>query len=454
MKNIKSPCKLSVCKDFLLLYMISKKDYSRFLKCRGVSIDTRTITEDMLYCAIKGANFDGNDFVHQAFENGASLAISSSTDYKDDERVIYAADTLKYLQELAKHHRAQMKNIPVIGLTGSNGKTTTKELLHQVLSAKYKVHATAGNYNNHIGVPLTLLNTSRDAEIVIVEMGTNQPGDIKELCEIATPNFGVITNIGSSHLEKLISEEGVYREKSILFNYVTEERGTIFQNVGDKYLKTFESTSTKTKIISYSKSHGAYGILSIAPSHNNSLSYKLSESPSSKEYQGTSNFFGAYNLENISCVLTIGHSFNLPIDLMIERIAAYEPGNMRSQIILKEDKEIILDAYNANPSSMMAALEGVEDFENTTFILGDMLELGPIANEKHQEIIDYLRKQNANQVLLVGSYFKSTSYGSFNVFEKTDDLISSGLLNQLKNQHVIIKASRGMRLEKTIEHIQ
>ena len=418
-----------------------------------MSIDTRTIAEDMLYCAIKGANFDGNDFVHQAFENGASLVISSNADYKDDERVIYATDTLKYLQELAKFHRAQMGDIPVLGLTGSNGKTTTKELLHQVLSAKYKVHATAGNYNNHIGVPLTLLNASPDAEIVIVEMGTNQPGDIEELCDIATPNFGVITNIGSSHLEKLISEEGVYKEKSVLFKYVIKQNGTIFQNVGDKYLKTFESETADTKLIPYSKSQGTFGALSLGQSDDHSLSYEISDPLSSMVYNGTSNFFGAYNLENISCVLTIGHSFDLSLSTMIESIAAYEPGNMRSQIILKEDKEIILDAYNANPSSMMAALEGVEDFGQTTFILGDMLELGPLANAKHQEIIDYLRKRHADQVILVGRHFKCTDHGNFDVFDSTDDLVNSGLLSRLKNQHILIKASRGIRLEKTIAHI-
>lgn len=403
-----------------------------------------------MFFGLVGERFNGSLYAQQALEAGASKVVVQglSKEDIDDDRYIFVDDALKTLQLLSKHHRAQLK-MPVIGITGSNGKTTTKELLFAVLSTRYKVGATKGNYNNHIGVPLTLLNADPDAEILIVEMGTNQPGDIDELCKLGDPNHGIITNIGASHLERLVSKEGVYQEKRRLFDHVHAIDGTFFLNLSDELLSDIKNASNDT--IDYHAEKGAYGELIIVASDNEHLTLKLDFE--GETFDVKTQLSGAYNIENISACLAIGYHFDVPIKEAVLAIESYRPSNMRSQLIQSKKNVIVLDAYNANPTSMKASVLTFEqDERDVLMILGDMLELGDTSNQYHQEVVDLLTSLGL-KAILVGAAFAKLDNSIFQTFDNVQALIDSDELSMIEDHHILIKASRGVQLEKIVPYL-
>lgn len=423
-----------------------KELYDYYLQSSGVSTDTRIIQEGQLFFGLVGERFNGSLYADKALQAGASHVIVQGLRKEEitDDRYIHVEDALVALQDLAKYHRAHL-HIPVIGITGSNGKTTTKELLYKVLSTSYNVGATKGNYNNHIGVPLTLLNADRDAEILIVEMGTNQPGDIEQLCGLGDPNYGIITNIGASHLERLASKEGVYQEKRKLFDHVYAAGGTFFLNISDKLLLDIKNTTDDT--IDYHSDQGVYGRLYAIETDTDHLSLNCI---SDQELEIHTHLSGEYNLENISATLAISHHFGIPIKQAIGAIESYVPSNMRSQVVRTKRNVIVLDAYNANPTSMQASIATFKSKnDNVLMILGDMLELGDKSNEYHQEIIQLLISSGV-KAILVGSAFAKFKKSPFRSFENVQLLMESDELQKIENHHILIKASRGVKLEKLV----
>lgn len=411
--------------------------YSRFLLSDGVSIDTRTIEKGNLFFAISGPNFNANQFAEEALEKGAAYAVVDDEQYVTDDRIILAEDGLEALQELAKFHRSRFKR-PVLGITGSNGKTTTKELITRVLSEKYIVHATKGNYNNHIGVPLTLLHIHPQVEIAIIEMGANHVGEIASYCEVARPTHALITNIGRAHTETFGGIEGVIRGKSELFDFIRKNGGTAFINKNDSVLsnmaKRFDSP------VVYPQTD--FKLLSSSPFLNVQLGANERET----------NVVGRYNFSNMAAAVAIGRFFEVPDEHILDAIASYEPDNARSQIIKKGTTTIILDAYNANPDSMKVALENLaEQGGNVMAILGDMNELED-SNSQHMEVLTYAKKVGVNKVLTVGQKFGWVADPQFH-FKTKEELEQHVKKLDLRNTTVLLKASRSVKLETVLKSI-
>lgn len=413
-----------------------------FLKHPSVSTDTRKIAENDLYFALKGDNFNGNAFSKLAIENGASYCIIDEEDFAFNEQCILVEDVLQTLQELARFHRKYL-NLPIIALTGSNGKTTTKELIHAVLSRKYKTSATVGNLNNHIGVPLTLLKMTQDTELGIVEMGANHPKEIEFLCNIAFPDYGLITNFGKAHLEGFGSVEGVIKAKSELYDHLIAHKKTIFVNSNDA-IQLEKSRGTTTLSFGQNKTddfiiHFKSAQPEVAITYNNN---KIN-----------SQLIGEYNFNNISVAVALGAYFKVDDHEIKEAIENYVPKNNRSQIVEKGNIKIILDAYNANPSSMTVALEnfGKLEVENKIAILGDMFELGQDAKKEHIAIAELANSLNISKVIFIGENFHQAipdtneTYKSFNHF-KTDFNLET-----LNHATLLIKGSRGMALERILD---
>jgi UDP-N-acetylmuramoyl-tripeptide--D-alanyl-D-alanine ligase len=411
--------------------------YNLYTQSYLVDTDSRKIRKGSIYFALKGENFNGNKFAKEAINDGASFAIVDEVEYATQTNTILVTNVLKTLQKLANFHRRQL-NIPIISLTGSNGKTTTKELINVVLSKKYKTTATIGNLNNHIGVPLTLLEMNPKTEIGIVEMGANHLKEIEFLCTIAEPNFGYITNFGKAHLEGFGSVEGVVKGKSELYNFLRKTNGISFVNKDDE-LQVKQS----------------YGIKSVGFT---SKTIQLVEAtPYVKvKFNDTiinTQLIGKYNYTNIASAITIGNYFSVPKSAIKEAIENYLPANNRSQIITKKSIKFILDAYNANPSSMQVALENFEQLSDAKkiVILGDMFELGKDSKVEHQIIADLATSLKFNEVHLIGKAFSTTnaknafSYESFETFK-----CSINHLN-FSNSTVLIKGSRGMALERVLD---
>ena len=403
-----------------------------------VDTDTRNIRENTLFFALKGDNFNGNSFAEEALKLGASFAIVDEKVYQTNENVILVNNVLETLQQLANYHRRQLK-IPIIGLTGSNGKTTTKELIHVVLNKKYNTRATKGNLNNHIGVPLTLLSMTDKTELGVVEMGANHQKEIAFLCTISEPNFGYITNFGKAHLEGFGGIEGVIKGKSELYTFLKENNKTAFVNPDDEIQvkKTQEINTINFKV-------DALEFLEADPFVKLSYNDKIIQS----------NLVGAYNYSNIAAAITIGTYFKVSDKDIKEALESYVPKNNRSQIIETKNNEIILDAYNANPSSMKVALENFESITTTTkvVILGDMFELGDDSLQEHQAIVDLTISLNFDSVYFVGENFNRIKTGKhqFKTYENLEDYIKK---NPLENKSILIKGSRGMRLERILEII-
>ena len=402
-----------------------------------VDTDTRKIRKNTLFFALKGDNFNGNKFADKALELGAKYAIVDEKEYHLNDKTILVDNVLETLQKLANYHRKELKTT-IIGLTGSNGKTTTKELINAVLSKKYNTTATIGNLNNHIGVPLTLLSMTPKTEIGIVEMGANHQKEIELLCSICEPNFGYITNFGKAHLEGFGGIEGVIKGKSELYTYLEKNNNIVFINPDDK-IQVEKSENIKT--IPF----------------NSSLKF-ISSNPfvklSFNSVTIESNLIGKYNYSNIAIACTIGDYFKVLTEEIKEALQNYVPDNNRSQIIKKETNNIILDAYNANPSSMKAALENFETIadKNKTVILGDMFELGKTSLKEHQEIIDFTEKLKFSNSFFVGENFYQTTSNT-KLYKTFEDLLEHLKNNPLKHQSILIKGSRGMRLERLLDII-
>lgn len=419
--------------------------YSYFLESTGICTDTRKIEKGCLFVALRGDNFNGNKFTQQALDKGAfKVIIDDISQHKNTGETILCKNSLTLLQKLATYHRQEL-NVPMIALTGSNGKTTTKEIINAVLSKKFKTTATLGNLNNHIGVPLTLLSMTKETQIGIVEMGANHKKEIEALCEIAQPNFGYITNFGKAHIEGFGSIEGVIEGKSELYKYISKEKGTLFFNADDpvqnKLLGNYPSKVgfSQTKENFYTlKQIDANPYVALQAAQTNI----------------TSNLIGTYNFTNISAGVLIGDFFDIPLNDIKQAIEEYLPTNNRSQLITKGSTQIILDAYNANPTSMMAALQHFNTIKTASkmVFLGDMFELGETAQEEHQDIVDYLSNTNIDEVHLIGSYFSKTKLQVKNCHQyKTFEALKSAFKNTIpKDSTILIKASRGMALERIL----
>jgi UDP-N-acetylmuramoyl-tripeptide--D-alanyl-D-alanine ligase len=415
-----------------------------FYECSGISTDTRTISPGDLFICLKGDRYDANEFAEQALSQGAKYVISSDPSRCNSVNILYVDDTLDFLQALANHHRKQF-NIPVLGITGSNGKTTTKELINAVLETERKVLCTKGNLNNHIGVPLTLLRLNATHEIAIIEMGANKPGDIEELCNIAEPTHGIITNIGSAHLEGFGTFEGVLNTKLALYRAIESQGGTLFFNADDPVLTQHLPAIRSINYGMNSASHCQGTLTELTPYVNFQYTIDQVVSPVIKTH-----LIGAYNLSNFLAAICIGNFFQLTPTSIQHGLENYIPSNNRSQIHKTERNTLILDCYNANPSSMRAALESFEQIKNEQklAILGDMLELGGVSEDEHAKIIALCNTLSI-PFLTVGKEF-----GRINTeqdqFQDTQALISSGLLAQYAEAFILIKGSRGIGLEALI----
>ena len=401
-----------------------------------VDTDTRNIRKNTLFFALKGENFNGNTFAAQALKLGASYAIVDEKAYQTNDRIILVEDVLETLQKLANYHRKQLA-LPIIGLTGSNGKTTSKELIHAVLSKKYRTVATKGNLNNHIGVPLTLLSMSLDTEIGIVEMGANHQKEIEFLCTICEPDFGYITNFGKAHLEGFGGEEGVIKGKSELYTFLKAHAKTAFVNTADamqvEKTKDMKSVSLHTDDIQF---------LEVNPFVQ--LSYKNTTIQSK--------LIGKYNFTNMAAAITMGAYFKVSEAEIKDALENYTPTNNRSQLQKTAKNTLILDAYNANPSSMKVALENFEALEapSKVVIIGDMFELGTTSLQEHQAIIDLVATLHFTKTYFVGENFYQTKTNK-PLFKTYQDLEEHLKKNPLENQSILIKGSRGMRLERILE---
>ena len=403
-----------------------------------VDTDTRNIRKNTIFFALKGDNFNGNTFAEQALKLGASYAVVDEKDFQTNDRILLVADVLKALQELANFHRKQL-HIPIIGLTGSNGKTTTKELIHVVLSKKFNTVATKGNLNNHIGVPLTLLSMTNKTELGIVEMGANHQKEIEFLCSICEPDFGYITNFGKAHLEGFGGVEGVIKGKSELYTFLQANQKTAFINADDAI------QVEKTKEIK-SVSFNTEGIRFLEVNPFVKLSYR--------DTTIQSNLIGKYNFTNIAAAITMGTYFKISETAIKEAIESYVSTNNRSQILTTKHNTIILDAYNANPSSMQVALENFDTLKapSKVVILGDMFELGKESAYEHQAIIDAATAFNFDETYFIGENFNiaKTNKPQFKTYQAFEDFLKK---NPLKNRSILIKGSRGMRLERILEFI-
>lgn len=412
-----------------------------------ITTDSRNIPLNSIFFALKGENFNGNKFADDALKKGAAYAIIDEPEYATGDRFIVVENVLSCLQQLARHQRDQLK-LPILAITGTNGKTTTKELIAAVLAKKFRVNFTQGNLNNHIGVPLTLLSMTSDTEFGVVEMGANHPGEIKTLCEIANPDFGIITNIGKAHLEGFGSFEGVIKTKSELYDFLREKGGKCFLNADNPLLS---KQAAKLDQISYGKSTDYYLAGEVANTDNYLVIKALF--PKGWLYL-KSKLVGDYNFENVLAAACVGKYFEIdPLEIQ-NALAEYTPANNRSQLIARAKNTIIMDAYNANPTSMLAALNNFANIKQGQkwIILGDMLELGEVSGEEHQKIVDFIDKQDFEETFLVGKQFNDTSSPKEKKKFENVELLSNYLKTQpIENKLVLIKGSRGIHLEKILE---
>ncbi len=418
-----------------------------FLKCKSVSIDTRKIEPGSIFLAIKGDRFDANTFAAEALSKGASYVIIDNAEYYIDTRTIVVSDSLKTLQELAKFHRNYLK-LPIIALTGSNGKTTTKELIQIVLSKKYRTKATIGNLNNHIGVPLTLLSFDSSTEIGIVEMGANHQKEISFLCEIAQPDYGYITNFGKAHLEGFGGVEGVIKGKSEMYSFLATNDKMVFVNLDDP-IQLEKTQSIKRHTFGLGNASADTCVDSVVANPFVKVQF------SNVSIQ--SHLIGLYNATNVSAAIAIGKYFGVSKEGIKEAIESYIPENNRSQLVRKNSNEIILDAYNANPSSMKVAIENFVQLDKTKkiVILGDMFELGHESVAEHKAIVDMLSNTENISCYFVGKdFFQNRIDKKYFDFYESFDSFTNALKNAaFKDCMILIKGSRGMALERTLELI-
>lgn len=420
--------------------------YSIYIESPYITTDTRHCKPNSIFFALKGANFNGNQYAEQALKSGCKYAIVDEKEYATQPNIILVEDSLKTLQQLAHYHRQHIKT-PIIAITGTNGKTTTKELVTSVLSKGYKVIATEGNLNNHIGVPLTLLRINKEHEIAVIEMGANHVGEIKFLSEIVEPNYGLITNIGHAHIEGFGSFENIIKTKGELFDYIrTRKEGKVFVDYDNEILKT----------ISHDMTTIFYGL-----EEDLFISGKvISNSPHlifdwkfvNNRYTVKTNLIGEYNLSNALAAITIGKYFGVKTSLICEALEEYTPTNNRSQLKDTGRNMLIIDAYNANPTSMQAAIENFNrmSINKKALILGDMKELGLDTDVEHQKVVDFLKNHNYANVFLVGDNFYRSDT-EYQKFKNTEELRNHLIENPIKDNYILIKGSRSIQLEKSID---
>ena len=416
--------------------------YDLFIHNPQITTDSRNCPKGSIFFALKGDKFDGNQYAGTALASGCVYAVIDNPDYYIGERTILVDNVLKTLQQLAHHHR-KVLGLPIIGITGTNGKTTTKELLAAVLSTKFNLLYTEGNFNNHIGVPLTLLRLTHDHEMAVIEMGASHPGDIKELVDIVHPNYGIITNVGRAHLEGFGSFEGVIRTKGELYDYIRRSKGKIFIKKENEYL---QSIAKGIEQITYGNGDDAFAsgqVVSCDPF----LVFNWKQQ--GKLHTVETHMIGSYNLDNVLAAVAVGRFFKIPAERISRAIAAYEPTNNRSQFKKTDNNELIIDAYNANPSSMKVALDNfiTMPVQPKAIILGDMRELGPTSDELHAEVVEQIKKGQFDKVFLCGEHFSKVGK-EFSPFATTEAMVEELRKQPLKGYHILIKGSHSMGLEK------
>ncbi len=425
-----------------------KQLYKIFLSCQQkISTDTRKIEEGSLFFALKGANFNGNTFTQKALELGAAFSIIDEAEYVSSDKCILVDDVLHTLQQLANYHRNQF-SIPVFGITGSNGKTTSKELVGAVLSTQFEVLVTEGNLNNHIGVPLTLFKLKPNHQIAIIEMGANKPGDIAELSAIAQPNFGVITNIGKAHIEGFGSLEGVEKTKKELYQSIFQSKGTLFINADDELLMR---SLPSVDLVTYGNTGNISGkVVDMNPF----LVFKWKNVAANYESNNVpTQLVGDYNLPNFLLAITIGTYFKIPNETISWALEKYTPSNNRSQITKTEHNTLIVDCYNANVSSMELSIKNFANMKvkNGWAILGNMLELGDISKQEHQNIVDLVVRLNLKAHFVGSEFLKVTIPTNYQVFDQTTDLMTYLKQHPITDATVLLKGSRGTKLETLIQ---
>ena len=437
---------------FIQVMNISKL-YNIFKESTGITTDSRTIEKDSIFFSIKGEHFDGNKYAGEALDKGAKYAVIDNQEYCKNVRCLLVDNALKTLHLLASYHIQQLKpQIKVLGLTGSNGKTTTKELLSAVLCKKFKVGFTKGNLNNHLGVPLTILSLNDKHEMAIVEMGANHVGEIHTLAEIARPDYGLITNIGKAHLEGFGSVENIIKGKTELFRYLYKKNGTCFINMDNSHLRTY-SDSLKCAKIYYGNTENSYARGFIKSNHSPFLITEYSYGD--EKHEINTRLIGDYNLDNVNAAVAVGTYFGIGFPQIKESIEAYIPSNNRSQFIDTGSNHIVLDAYNANPSSMEASIRNFmsRSGKNKTVILGEMNELGDYSYEAHKKIVEIVRSDNL-KIILIGEGFEPFHQisGIF-YFKNTQKLIEWIKFNRFFDAEILIKGSRTNQLEKIVEYL-
>ncbi|NDP22282.1 MAG: UDP-N-acetylmuramoyl-tripeptide--D-alanyl-D-alanine ligase [Paludibacter sp.] len=429
--------------------------YPIFLQHPVICIDSRVCPDGSIFFSLKGDNFNANAFALSAIEKGCAYAVVDEPEFAIDERFILVDNVLENLQQLAAYHRKQL-GTRIIGITGTNGKTTTKELIATVLNQKYNILYTQGNLNNHIGVPLTLLQLKPEHQIAVIEMGANHRGDIKLLCEIACPDHGIITNVGKAHLEGFGSFEGVKKTKAELYEYIFKHGKNIFINKDNEHLVEmatkvgFEIDKAHVRNYSLDPENWVcyiYGqILDCSPFLNMECTIDLFD-----KFKVSTKLIGSYNAENVLAAVAIGEYFGLEKKEIKQGLEKYNPQNNRSQLTITNRNKLVVDAYNANPTSMQAAILNFAqmDVEHKTLILGDMLELGEQSAKEHQNVVEILQQNKLEAVLLVGKEFRC-SINSFNTFENVNELIIYLTENPINGNYILIKGSRGIQLEKVL----
>lgn len=421
--------------------------YKCFMECGKVTTDSRNCPEGSMFIALKGETFNGNAFAAQALKQGCRYAVIDESEYAG-EGTILVDNCLQALQQLANYHRRRLKT-PVIGITGTNGKTTTKELISTVLSRKFNTLYTEGNFNNHIGVPLTLLRLTKEHEMAVVEMGANHPGEIKTLVHIAEPDYGIITNVGKAHLQGFGSFEGVIRTKGELYDFLRDKGGaTIFIQNENPYLNGIAEGLT---CVRYGQTAGLYvsgELISCSPF----LSFRWTAEGVSHEVN--THLIGSYNLDNMLAAAAIGRYFGVSDDDISSALASYLPHNNRSQLKETADNKLIVDAYNANPTSMMAALKNFRQVEapHKMVILGDMKELGEASREEHQKVVDYLKECGFDRVVLVGPEFAAATH-SYQTFQHVDEVLADIRMHKPQGYYILIKGSNSMKLSQLPEYL-
>ncbi len=421
--------------------------YKIYLNHPQISTDTRKISKGCIFFALKGDNFDANTFAAQALESGAAYAVIDNEEYEQGNNYILVKDVLTTLQDLARYHRKQL-TIPFIGITGTNGKTTTKELMRSVLSQRFSTYATIGNLNNHIGVPLTILSITSDIEIAIIEMGANHQQEIAFLCGIAHPTHGLITNVGKAHLEGFGGFEGVKKGKGELYDFLKIFNGTAFINQENEHLTQMSKFRNLQKIVGYGNAEGSQ--LKGRIIENNPL-LTINWIYRGEDYIVKTGLTGIYNLENILAAICVGLHFGLNSAEINTGIELYLPGNNRSQVSKTERNTLICDYYNANPSSMAVALENFQNIQadKKVLILGDMFELGEESAEEHLTVLKKAADTQADNRIFIGKQFFAQK-GNFDAdfFESTDDAAKAIRKQELTGATILIKGSRGMQLEQ------